>query len=145
MKASAEQPAITAFHCPNGILNEPYCLAADRGGLPGIASDSLRAEERIGDLSIAGASEVAVERAQHERQTSEVTRGDAPALRQWAGGASRKAPLKTNERSDPKGEAIVEDDHCRQLVAYRGAGKPQAMIAVSVLDQEVKAIGALQS
>ena len=53
--------------------------------------------------------------------------------------------MKTNERRDPKGEAIVEDDHCRQLVACRGAGKPQAMIAVCVLDQEVRAIRALQS
>jgi hypothetical protein len=88
---------------------------------------------------------MAVERAQHERETSEVTRGDAPAFRQRAGRASFEAPLKTNERSDPKSEAVVEDDHCRQLVACRSAGKPQAMIAVCVFDQEVKAIYALQS
>lgn len=104
---AAEQPAIAALHGPDGILDEPYGLAADRRGLPGIASDSLRAEDRIGDLSIAGAGEMAVERAQHERETSEVTGGDAPGLRQWAGAASLEAPLKTNERSDPKGESIV--------------------------------------
>jgi hypothetical protein len=51
-----------------------------------------------------------------------------------------------NERVQQyEGEAIVEDDDCRQPVACRGAGKPQTMIAVCVVDQEVKAIGALQS
>lgn len=50
-----------------------------------------------------------------------------------------------NERSDTKGEAIVEDDQGCKPVARRGAGKPQAMIAVCVFEEEVKAICALQS
>jgi hypothetical protein len=105
---AAQQLAVSAAHYADSVLDESDCLAAYRGGLPGVARNRLGAIERIGDLTIARFGEMAVERADHQDETAAMPTGDQPCFRRRTRRAAGETPLEADQAENAKPEIVVQ-------------------------------------
>ena len=137
---AAQQLEVSAAHHADGVLDEADRLAADRGGLPSVARDRLGAVKRMGDLAIAGVGEMAVERADHQDEPPAMPPRDQPSFRRRTRRAADETSLEADQAEDAKPEIVVQWQQGGKLLAFAYCGKPHAMVARGVLDDDVKPV-----
>lgn len=126
---AAQQAAVSAAHHADGVLDEADRLAADRGGLPGVAGNRLGTIERVRDLAIARLGEMAVERPDHQDEPPAMPLRDPPRLRWGPGGAANETPLEADEAKNAKPEIVVQRQQGGELLAFARFANPHTMVA----------------
>src|SRR5271165_650157 len=126
---AAQQAAVSAAHHADGVLDEADRLAADRGGLPGVAGNRLGTIERVRGLAVARLGEMAVERPDHQDGTPAMPPGDQPCFRRRTGDATRETPLEADQAENAKPEMVVQWQQGGEPLAFARSGKPNTMVA----------------